>query len=88
MMETIDPVWSAAPKDLLLADNEVHVWRAQLELPSSQAEQLRDLLTDDEIDRESGQSAVRRGRDRAHQPGRHPVGTIRFQDRRNEHDQG
>ena len=50
-METLNQVWSPAPKDLVLADHEVHVWRAQLELPSSQVQGLRGLLTDDELDR-------------------------------------
>jgi 4'-phosphopantetheinyl transferase len=50
-METLNHLWSPAPKDLTLADNEVHVWRAQLELPSSQVQRLRASLTDDELDR-------------------------------------
>src|SRR5687768_5179237 len=50
-METLNHLWSPAPKDLILADNEVHVWRAQLDLPSSQVQQLRGILTDDESDR-------------------------------------
>jgi 4'-phosphopantetheinyl transferase len=50
-METINHLWSPAPTDLTLADHEVHVWRAQLELPSSQMQQLRAILTDDELDR-------------------------------------
>src|SRR5215207_11534598 len=50
-METINHLWSQAPKDLIVADNEVHVWRAQLELPLSQVQELRGILTDDELDR-------------------------------------
>jgi len=50
-METLDHLWSPAPKDLILADNEVHVWQAQLELPSSQMQRLRGILTADELDR-------------------------------------
>ncbi len=50
-METLNHLWSPAPKDLIVADNEVHVWRAQLELPSSQVQELRGILTDDEVDR-------------------------------------
>jgi 4'-phosphopantetheinyl transferase len=50
-METLSHLWSPAPKDQLLADNEVHVWRAGLELPSSQVQRLRGILTDDELDR-------------------------------------
>jgi 4'-phosphopantetheinyl transferase len=50
-METLNHLWAPAPKDLVLADHEVHVWRAQLELPSSQVQRLRGLLTEDELDR-------------------------------------
>ena len=50
-METLNHLWSLAPKDLTLADTEVHVWRAQLELPLSQVQALRGILTDDELDR-------------------------------------
>ena len=50
-METPNHLWSPPPKDLILADHEVHVWRAQLELPSSQVQWLRGILTDDELDR-------------------------------------
>lgn len=51
LMETLNHLWSPAPKDLILADNEVHVWRAPLELPLSRAQELKDILTDDELDR-------------------------------------
>lgn len=50
-METINHLWSPAPKELRLADHEVHVWRAQLELPSAQVQRLRGILTDDELHR-------------------------------------
>jgi len=50
-METPDHLWSPSPKDLILADNEVHVWRAGLELPSSQLQRLRGILSNDELDR-------------------------------------
>jgi 4'-phosphopantetheinyl transferase len=50
-METHDHLWSPAPRDLMLIDNEVHVWRAQLDLPSTQVQQLRDILSVDELDR-------------------------------------
>ena len=49
-MEILNDLWSPAPRDLMLADNEVHVWRAQLELPLSRVEELRGILTDDELD--------------------------------------
>jgi 4'-phosphopantetheinyl transferase len=50
-METINYLWSPAPKELSVADHEVHVWRVGLELPSSRVQQLRGILTDDELDR-------------------------------------
>ena len=50
-MESLNHFWSPASKDLILADHEVHVWRAQLELPSSQVQSLRVILTDDELER-------------------------------------
>ena len=50
-METLNHLWSSAPKDMILADDEVHVWQAQLELPSFQVQQLRGLLTEYELDR-------------------------------------
>ena len=50
-METLNHLWSPAPKDLVIAGNEAHVWRAQLELPLSQVQRLRGILTDDELDR-------------------------------------
>jgi 4'-phosphopantetheinyl transferase len=50
-MEILNHVWSPAPEDLIVADHEVHVWRAQLELPLSQMQRLRGILTDDELDR-------------------------------------
>ena len=50
-METLNHLWPAASKDLLLADHEVHVWRAQLDLPASQFQELSSLLTADELER-------------------------------------
>ena len=50
-METLNHLWSPPPKDLILADHEVHVWRAQIELPSSQVQRLGGILTDDELER-------------------------------------
>jgi 4'-phosphopantetheinyl transferase len=50
-METINHLWSPAPKNLILADNEIHVWRAPLELSLSQVQELRGILTDDELNR-------------------------------------
>ena len=44
-------VWSSPPTNLTLGDDEVHVWRASLEIPALQHQQLRKCLTDDEISR-------------------------------------
>jgi len=52
-METPSPLWSPEPKDLALADHEVHVWRAQLDRSGDQVHGLTDLLTADELDRAS-----------------------------------
>ena len=52
-METLNASWSPAPKDLVLADHEVHVWRAKLDRPADEVQRLRDLLTDDELERAS-----------------------------------
>lgn len=50
-MKTLNPDWSPAPKDLIIADHEVHVWRAELELPPTQVQRLQGILTDDEVER-------------------------------------
>lgn len=50
-METLDHLWSPSSKDLIVAENEVHVWRAGLELPSFQMQRLSGILTADEVDR-------------------------------------
>ena len=44
-------VWYPPPTNLTLADGEVHVWKMALELPTSQLQYLRSLLSADEIDR-------------------------------------
>ena len=43
--------WLPPPVRLSLVPDEVHVWRAQLDLPLAQVEQLRHSLTPDEVDR-------------------------------------
>jgi 4'-phosphopantetheinyl transferase len=43
--------WCASPEDWQLAENEVHVWRASLEVPASSVEHLQRLLVDGEIER-------------------------------------
>lgn len=46
-----DPVWSLPPDNLVLAEDQVHVWRAELDLPESTIDCLRDTLSADEADR-------------------------------------
>ena len=43
--------WSRPPANMTLADDEVHVWRADLKLHDSQQQSLRRLLSDDEGNR-------------------------------------
>ncbi len=43
--------WLTPPHPLLLAENEVHVWRAQLETAASTIENLQPILVDEEIER-------------------------------------
>lgn len=50
-METHHRIWFPPPANLSLSENEVHVWRVHLEQPSSQVQQLRDILTADELER-------------------------------------
>ncbi len=50
-MENLNHTWAAPPKDMILEDNEIHVWRAQLDLRLSQMGRLSSILTDDELDK-------------------------------------
>jgi 4'-phosphopantetheinyl transferase len=43
--------WSAPPNPLLLAENEVHVWRVPLEMSASNIEHLQHVLANKEIAR-------------------------------------
>jgi 4'-phosphopantetheinyl transferase len=45
------PSWSSPPDTLTLGGNEVHVWRASLELPSSQVRRLQRNLSEEELER-------------------------------------
>jgi 4'-phosphopantetheinyl transferase len=45
------PSWSRPPKTLLLEDNEVHVWRASLELPAPRVQALQHDLSEEELER-------------------------------------
>jgi 4'-phosphopantetheinyl transferase len=40
--------WLAPPKDLALANNEIHVWRARLDLNAESLERMRSTLAGDE----------------------------------------
>jgi 4'-phosphopantetheinyl transferase len=42
------PLWLPASADLQLQDDEVHVWRAWLDLPTARLEQLHRILSEDE----------------------------------------
>jgi len=46
-----DSVWPSPPKLLCLAGDEVHVWRAALDLPQDRLRELRALLSGDELNR-------------------------------------
>ena len=46
-----DDYWCVAPHPLLLAEHEVHVWRAPLEMPASDREHLQQVLVDEELER-------------------------------------
>ncbi len=43
--------WLPAPKKLVLSRNEIHVWRAQLDLPNVAKERHLGLLSEDEMNR-------------------------------------
>lgn len=45
------PLWSSPPKPLMLPEEEVHVWGAVLDAPVAYVEQLRLVLSDDELRR-------------------------------------
>ncbi len=50
-MKTTDAVWERPPAAPALARNDVHVWRAALDLPAPEVQRLQNLLADDEIQR-------------------------------------
>ena len=47
-MSTLEPVWRRAPAMLLLGNDEVHVWRATLDLPIARVASLEQTLAADE----------------------------------------
>jgi 4'-phosphopantetheinyl transferase len=44
-------MWRSPPADLRLEDDDVHVWRASIDLPAQQVRELRCILTPDELER-------------------------------------
>jgi len=50
-MFSSDQCWNTPPIDLKLSENEVHVWRASLELSKRSVQNLQRLLTTDEVTR-------------------------------------
>jgi 4'-phosphopantetheinyl transferase len=50
-MTIVDQAWLPPPADLNLSSNEVHVWRACLNLPASHIHRLRHTLAADELAR-------------------------------------
>lgn len=48
-MDTPSDFWLPSPDDITLADDEVHVWRTTLDLPQSEMQYLRRVLTSDEL---------------------------------------
>jgi 4'-phosphopantetheinyl transferase len=50
-MTSADDIWLPPPADLLLADDEVHVWRAALDVSDSYLAALQPTLAPDEVQR-------------------------------------
>lgn len=50
-MSNIDRQWSSPPQSLKLLNNNVHVWRANLDQPAERLHLLRQTLCDDELQR-------------------------------------
>src|SRR5690242_4661519 len=44
-------VWNVPPSGLILADDEVHVWRVELDIVRERVEELLNMLADDERER-------------------------------------
>lgn len=47
----LKPDWQAAPSQLTIEENEVHIWRSPLDLPEDRVQKLKNLLSEDEIQR-------------------------------------
>jgi 4'-phosphopantetheinyl transferase len=50
-MMTLDQPWSIPPTTLTLSSDEVHIWRAALDLAPPHVEDLRKILSEDEVNR-------------------------------------
>ena len=48
---SLTPMWNSPPKQLKLSDSDIHVWRADLNLPPEEIETLATTLSADESDR-------------------------------------
>nr|VFJ97642.1 MAG: 4'-phosphopantetheinyl transferase [Candidatus Kentron sp. H]VFJ98175.1 MAG: 4'-phosphopantetheinyl transferase [Candidatus Kentron sp. H]VFK03229.1 MAG: 4'-phosphopantetheinyl transferase [Candidatus Kentron sp. H] len=44
-----NPLWRTPPDDFMLPEDQVHVWRARLNLPEAEVEGLRAFLTEEEL---------------------------------------
>lgn len=49
VMSRLDLMWHLPPKQLSVSRDEVHIWRAFLDLPTTQVEQLKQTLSPDEL---------------------------------------
>ena len=49
MNNNVDPQWKTSPIHPILAENEVHIWRASLRTEKAVLHTLQRLLTDDEV---------------------------------------
>lgn len=50
-MKTVEHLWQSPPQNLLLSETDVHIWRAKLDLPATQIQQLAQTLSPDEQQR-------------------------------------
>jgi 4'-phosphopantetheinyl transferase len=50
-LSSITPKWVEPPKNLIISDPEVHVWRAYLNVTNSRLEEYEKILSNDETDR-------------------------------------
>jgi 4'-phosphopantetheinyl transferase len=50
-MNTYEPQWRIGPSGELIYPNQVHIWRAYLDVSETQREELQEILSADELDR-------------------------------------